>query len=325
MSHVRIVFMGSPDFALPSLQAMAGAHELVGVVTQPDRPAGRGRELRPPPVKLAAAQLGLPVLQPPRISAPEAMEQLHAWAPDLIIVAAFGQILRPTLLALPHHGCINVHASLLPRWRGAAPVPAAILNGDPATGISIMRMDAGVDTGPILAQEQIAILPGDTTGSLLPRLAQLGARLLASTLPDYLAGRHAPRRQDDSQATVAPVIHKSDGALDLNHPAEALERRVRAFDPWPGSFVYWGARRLAVRRVRVAPAGDAPPGRATVVDGLPAAGTGHGLLVFEILQPEGREAMKGQDFLRGARGFAGSLLTKTPGDEPQPAPAPPAA
>ncbi len=306
---VRIVFMGSPRFAVPSLEAMADAFDVVGVISQPDRPAGRGRELRPPPVKAVAARLGLPILQPARVSTPEAMDQIRAWAPDVVVVAAFGQILRPALLTLPPHGCVNVHASLLPRWRGAAPVPAAILNGDPATGISIMRMAAGVDTGPILAQEETAIRPDDTTGSLLARLAGAGAGLLRLTLPAYLAGDLTPQPQDEERATCAPILRKADGALDLHDTAQALERRVRAFDPWPGCFVYWGTRRLAIRRVRVARCGGTTSGQAVVIDGLPAAGTADGLLVFEVVQPEGRGPMSGQDFLRGARGFEGSRLT----------------
>jgi len=319
---VRIVFMGSPDFAVPSLRAMAEAHQVAGVITQPDRPAGRGRGLRPPPVKTAATDLGLPISQPTRVLSPEAVDQLRGWAPDLIVVAAFGQILRPVLLDLPKYGCINVHASLLPRWRGAAPVPAAILGGDDETGITIMRMDPGIDTGPILAQSRQPILPDDTAGSLLARLAHAGAALLAATLPEYVAGRLEPQPQDDRLATYAPLIGKGDGALDLESPAADLERRVRAFDPWPGCFVYWGPRRLAIRRARVAPASGAPPGRAVNFDGLPAASTPAGLLVFEIVQPEGRAAMTGGEFLRGARGFEGSTLTTTPGEVQQPGVAP---
>ncbi len=311
---MRVVFLGSPDFAVPSLQALAGAYEVVGVITQPDRPAGRGRALRPPPVKLAAAHLGLPLIQPARLAAAEAMDPIRSMAPDLIVVAAFGQILRPALLELPPHGCVNVHASLLPRWRGAAPVPAAILAGDRETGVSIMRMDAGIDTGPILSQERSPIGPDDRAGSLLSRLALLGARLLLACLPGYLAGSLAPHPQDESQATYAPLIHKADGALTFDSPAEALERRVRAFDPWPGCFVYWGTRRLAVRRARSAEVDVALSGRAVVFDGLPAVGTRRGLLVFEIVQPEGREPMAGREFLRGARGFEGSLLTASPAD-----------
>ncbi|MBM3122361.1 MAG: methionyl-tRNA formyltransferase, partial [Chloroflexi bacterium] len=189
---VRIAFLGSPEFAVPTLEALASAHEVVGVVTQPDRPAGRGRVSTPPPVKAAALRLGLPVLQPPRLRAPEATAELARWTPGLIIVAAYGQILRPEVLELPLHGCLNVHASLLPRWRGASPIPAAILAGDLVTGITIMQMDAGMDTGGILAQAPLDIGPDDNAGSLTSRLASLGAALLLDTLPGYMDGRVKP-------------------------------------------------------------------------------------------------------------------------------------
>ena len=204
----RIVFMGSPEFALPSLTALARDFQVVGVVTQPDRPAGRGRELTPPPVKTLAQQFGLPIIQPERLKEPAAQQQLQDWAPDVIVVAAFGQILRSAVLGLPPHGCINVHASLLPRWRGAAPVQAAILNGDGETGITIMCMDAGVDTGGILSQRSQRIAPEDTGGSLSQRLAELGAALLVDTLPGYLRGDIQPQPQVDAVATYAPTAQE---------------------------------------------------------------------------------------------------------------------
>ena len=182
------VFMGSPDLALPILQALAAHYPIVGVVTQPDRPAGRGQALTPPPVKVLAEKLALPVIQPRRLREPEAMERLRSWAPELIVVAAFGQILRPEVLDLPRYGCINVHASLLPRWRGAAPIQAAILHGDADTGVTIMKMDPGVDTGPLLSQRSLPISPQDTAASLSEKLSALGAELLLETLPAYLKG-----------------------------------------------------------------------------------------------------------------------------------------
>src|SRR5690349_383378 len=184
----KVVFMGSPDFSLPTLKALAGTYDVVGVVTQPDRASGRGRELKAPPVKTLALELGIPVMQPERVRLPEAMEQLRAWAPELIVVAAFGQILRKDVLDLPHYGSINVHASLLPRWRGAAPINAAILHGDEETGVTIMKMDVGLDTGPMLAQGLIALTRRDTAGSVFETLSHLGADLLIETLPDYLSG-----------------------------------------------------------------------------------------------------------------------------------------
>src|SRR4030042_208732 len=188
----RTVFMGSPEFAVPVLRKLADKYLVVGVVTQPDRPAGRGRVLKSPPIKQLADELNLPVIQPRKLSEPEVMGQLHQWAPDLIVVAAFGQILRPEVLNLPHFGCINVHASLLPRWRGAAPIQAAILNGDEQTGITIMVMDPGVDTGPILNQDSLPVTLEDTAGSLITKLSHLGAELLQDTLREYLSGKIHP-------------------------------------------------------------------------------------------------------------------------------------
>src|SRR5512133_3181424 len=184
-----VVFMGSPDFSLPALRALSEAYDVVGVVTQPDRASGRGRELKAPPVKRLALELGIPVIQPEKLRQPGAMEQLRAWNPELIVVAAFGQLLRKDVLDLPRFGCINVHASLLPRWRGAAPINAAILHGDEQTGVTIMVMDVGLDTGPILSKRAIRLAPDETAGSAFEKLSQLGADLLIETLPDYISGK----------------------------------------------------------------------------------------------------------------------------------------
>src|SRR5512134_2078708 len=211
----RVVFMGSPDFALPALKALAEHYDVVGVVTQPDRGSGRGRELKPPPVKTLALELGIPVMQPEKLRLPEAMEQLRAWSPDLIVVAAFGQILKKDVLELPRYGCINVHASLLPRWRGAAPINAAILHGDEATGVTIMKMDVGLDTGPMLSQRSIRLTREDTAGSVFEKLSTLGADLLIETLPDYLSGKLAPVPQQEEGATYAPMLKKEEGRLDF--------------------------------------------------------------------------------------------------------------
>src|SRR5258708_6674580 len=224
----RVVFMGTPKFAVTILRELAEAHTIVGVVTQPDRPAGRGRQLEPAPVKQFAAQASLPTIQPQRLREPAALAQLQAWAPELIVVAAFGQILRPAVLDLPPRGCLNVHGSLLPRHRGAAPIAAAILAGDSETGITIMRMDPGLDTGPLLATRALDILPDDTTGTLTERLAPLGAGLLLDVIPDYLAGRLQPMTQDEPLATYTPQLKKEDGRLDFTRPVIELERRVRA-------------------------------------------------------------------------------------------------
>lgn len=299
----RVVFMGSPEFAVPTLRSLATKYEICGVVTQPDRAAGRGRGLKPPAVKLAAAQMGLPVIQPNKLRDAEAMEALRRWAPQAIVVAAFGQILRPEVLVLPPQGCINVHASLLPRWRGAAPIQAAILAGDPETGITIMRMDEGVDTGGILAQASVPIEPADTAASLGRRLAPLGADLLMGVLPRYLAGEVQPTPQDESQASKAPMLKKQDGLLDPNRPAAELERSVRAYDPWPGAFLSWQGRTLKVLAAHVEP-GEAAPGKHLVQNDGVAIGTAKDLLVLDRVQLEGRKPITGAQFLAGARTWA---------------------
>jgi len=299
----RIVFMGSPDFAVPVLKALAEKCNLVGVVTQPDRPAGRGRKLVPPPVKMLALTLGLPLIQPECLRAAEAMEQLRRWSPDLIVVAAFGQILRPEVLDLPRYDCINVHASRLPRWRGAAPINAAILAGDAETGVTIMRMDQGVDTGAILAQRAIPIAPEDTTGTLNVKLAELGAGLLLETLPGYLSGEIKPHPQDDSLATYAPMLKKEDGLLDFTRPAEELARRVRAFNPWPGAFFEWEGGLFKVHRARLSGEKSSGAGSRLIVEGRPAIGTSEGILILEEVQPAGKKSMPGKAFLAGGRNW----------------------
>jgi methionyl-tRNA formyltransferase len=308
----RVVFMGSPEFALPVLEALAGRYEVVGVVTKPDRRAGRGRAVTSPPVKQRALEFQLPVIQPHRLREPEVMDTLRSWKPDLIVVAAFGQILRLEVLSLPAFGCVNVHASLLPRWRGAAPIQAAILNGDDRTGITIMLMDSGVDTGPVLAQGSLPISPDDTAGSLSPRLARLGADLLVETLPAYLDGRLQPQPQDDALASYAPMLKKEDGLLDFNQPAEYLARKVRAFDPWPGAYTIWQEEPLKVHLAHAVEPEEHTngtiyaSGRHTSHAGLPAITTSQGLLVLDELQPAGKKSMPGKAFLQGARGWGES-------------------
>jgi methionyl-tRNA formyltransferase len=295
--------MGSPDFALPTLKALAEQYEVVGVVTQPDRASGRGRELKPPPVKLLAQELNIPVIQPEKLRQPEAMEQLRAWHPDLIVVAAFGQILRKDVLDLPPHGSINVHASLLPRWRGAAPINAAILHGDEETGITIMKMDVGLDTGPILTQRSIRLTPEDTAGSVFEKLSQLGADLLIETLPDYLSGKIQPVPQPEEGSTYAPMLKKEEGQLDFTRPAEELERRVRAFNPWPGAFMDFDGTLLKIHRAHLE-AGTVEAGQKLIYRDQPAVGTADGLLILDEVQPAGKKTMSGKAFLAGARQWA---------------------
>lgn len=298
---LRIVFMGSPDFALPTLMALIENYSVVGVVTQPDRPAGRGRELKPPPVKELALKHNLPLIQPINLRQPEAFKQLKAWKPDVIVVAAFGQILRSNVLDLPPHGCINVHASLLPRWRGAAPINAAILHGDEETGITIMKMDVGLDTGPIISQRAIPIGQEETAGSLFSRLSQLGGDLLLETLPALIEGKLSPQPQDDERHTYAPMLNRSDGKLHFNETAQALERRVRAFNPWPGTSIQWKNQRLKVHQARVADVTSPSAGVFIIYEGQPAVGTSEGLLILAEVQPAGKRRMSGETFLRGAR------------------------
>lgn len=297
----RLVFMGSPKFALPTLSALAENYSIQGVVTQPDRPAGRGKELTPPAIKSFAIDLGLPVIQPERLKDPAAMQQLANWAPDLIVVVAFGQILRQAVLDLPRYGCINVHASLLPRWRGAAPIQAAILAGDEWTGVTIMRMDSGVDTGPILSQRGIPILCEDTAGSLSERLAELGAELLIETLPAYLMGELQPRPQNELGVTYAPMLKKGDGQLDFTQSALDLAQRVRAFNPWPGATTQWKGQPLRIHSAHAIEDYLSQPGQRLVYGPKPAIGTGQGTLVLDEVQPAGKKAMPGDVFLRGAR------------------------
>jgi methionyl-tRNA formyltransferase len=299
----RIVFMGSPQFAVSILRKLSGQYQVVGVVTQPDRPAGRGRNLKSPPVKVLAEELKLSLIQPQKLSELDAMQQVHQWKPDLIVVAAFGQILRSVVLDLPKYGCINVHASLLPRWRGAAPIQAAILSGDEQTGITILRMDPGIDTGPILSQVSIQVTGEETAGTLSTKLSELGADLLIKTLPGYLDGTLIPQTQDCSLATYAPMIKKGAGLLDFTQPALDLHRKVRAFNPWPGAYTYWNDQVLKIHRAHVSDVHDQRAVKRIVCQELPAFTTSRGILVIDELQPAGKNKLDGKTFLHGARGW----------------------
>lgn len=298
-----IVFMGSPDFAVPTLKGLFNQYNIKGVVTQPDKPAGRGKVLRPSPIKFLALSLGIPVIQPQKLSLPEAMDQLLAWRPDLIVVTAFGQILRQAVLDLPPEGCINVHASLLPRWRGAAPIQAAMINGDQTTGVTIMRMDAGVDSGPIVSQRAVPISQEDTAATLSERLAQTGADLLIETLPAYLNGSIKPIPQDPTLATRAPMLKKENGLLDFNEHAEKLALKVRGYNPWPGAYFIWDNQILKVHRAHSTDRLLGGVGLFSIIDGKPAVGTGCGLFVLDEVQPAGKKTMTGEAFLRGARNW----------------------
>lgn len=298
--EIKIVFMGSPDFALPTLQILNERFNVVGVVTQPDRPAGRGRVEQAPEVKILTQELGLPLIQPTSLKESSALEQLKDWAPDVIVVAAFGQILRENVLTLPTYGCVNVHASLLPRWRGAAPVQAAILHDD-VTGVTIMKMDEGLDTGPILSQREIPITPEMTAGALFDKLAHMGADLLAETLPKYMHGEIQPRPQDDRLTTYAPRLKREDGLIDFDQPAAFLEKMVRAYNPWPGAYQFWQDTRVKVYQAHAHTGLDIPPGTPAIVRDQPAWGTKEGLLVLDELQLAGKQRVSGAEFLRGAK------------------------
>lgn len=315
----RIVFMGSPDFALPALlELIASAYEVVAVYTQPDRPAGRGRTLHPPAAKQLALAHGVPVFQPAKVSAPDSADELVRLAPDLMITAAYGQILRQPVLDVPRRGVLNVHASLLPRHRGAAPVAAAILAGDEETGVTIMQTELALDTGPILAQRRVPISPHDTAGTLTDRLAEEGAGLLMEVLPAWLDGSLVPTPQDDSQATYARTLKKEAGQIDWALPAEHIWRQVRAVTPWPGAFTHLDGDILRLLDTwPLAADGDgAPPG--TVVPCPPGAdapgdagfavATGQGLLAVLRVQLAGRRALPAADFLRGQRALMGKGL-----------------
>ena len=301
--QIHTIFMGSPEFSLPILRKLAAQYPIVGIVTQPDRPAGRGRVLTSPPIKMLADELNLPVIQPRRLSETDALQQIRCWAPELIVVAAFGQILKPEVLDLPKYGCINVHASLLPRWRGAAPIQAAILNGDAFTGVTIMHLDPGIDTGPILSQKSIPITLEDTTGTLAAKLSELGSDLLMETLPEYLSGDLVPVPQHDSHATYAPMIKKDDGLLNFFEPAKNLDRQIRAYNPWPGAYTIWNSRILKIHHAHAVDLLSEQAGKYIIYQELPAINTSSGILVLDELQLAGRNIQNGKAFLNGIRNW----------------------
>jgi len=306
---LRLVFAGTPDFAVPALDALAAAgHEIAAVYTQPDRPAGRGRRLTASPVKQRALALGIPVEQPETLKSPEAQEHVAALAPEVMVVVAYGLLLPQAVLDIPVHGCLNIHASLLPRWRGAAPIQRAIAAGDEETGVSIMRMEAGLDTGPVLLERRVTIDAAETGGSLHDRLAVLGAQAIVEVLAD-LPSREA-KPQDDARATYAHKLSKQEAALDWSKTALELARQVRAFDPWPVAFTLLDGEMLRVWSAEALPlAAKLPPGEiaAATVDGIDVA-TGKGLLRITRLQPPGKRPMNAAEFLNGHRLAAGQRL-----------------
>jgi len=304
---VRVVFMGTPKFASTCLHTLQKKHDVVGVVTQPDRPSGRGRRLSPSEVNITAQELQLPVITPNNINATEAVDTLNRWKPDVIVVAAYGQILSDTIINLPTYGCINVHASLLPRHRGASPIAAAIMANDVHTGITIMQMDAGMDTGPLLAQQEISIRSDHTTGTLTTSLEILGANLLQRTLPGYITGKIHPILQNPTLVTYAPMMRKAFGHLSFDKTAAELERKIRAMTPWPGAFVILGEKRIKILQAQ-AISGSGQPGKTMLLNKNIVVGTGDGLLKLQQIQAPGKRPMQTTDYVRGFKAFVGSVL-----------------
>lgn len=294
---MRIVFMGTPDFAVPSLEALLRrGHEIAAVYTQPDKPKGRGHKLLPPPVKVLALEHNIPVCQPTTLRNAEAVETLRAFEPELIVVAAYGKILPPDVLAIPPHGCINVHGSLLPQYRGAAPIQWAVLNGDKISGVTIQRMAEGVDTGDILAKAQTEIGEDETSGELFDRLMMLGAELLVDTIDklDTLT----PEPQDEALATHAPMLQKEMGAVDWTKPASEVHNLVRGLNPWPAAYLTVDGKRMKLWRTKTVKA-NGLSGVLTVLDGEMTVYCGSDAVQLLEIQPENGKRMRGSDYLRG--------------------------
>ena len=308
----RVVFLGTPGFAVPILSALHGQHEVLAVITQPDQPGGRGRqELCVPPVKAWAAPRGLMVLQPDRLCRDkQTLGIIRDLKPDVLILAAYGQILRQSVLSIAPHGCIGVHASLLPRLRGAAPIATAILRGETQTGISLMLTDAGMDTGPVIARSVVQISSTETTSSLTDKLAISGAEIVLNCLPEWLSGEIIPVTQDDRLATLAPPLKKEQGALDWSLSAVELDRFVRALNPWPGTFTHHAGDIFKV--LEAAPFTDVrldhQPGCVVSISQGIGVTTGQGVLLLTSVQPAGKRAMSAVDYARGHRDFIGAIL-----------------
>jgi len=322
---LRIIYMGTPQFAVPALETLiAGSkpglvlqegYEIVTVITRPDKPSGRGKEVVYSPVKQLALSQEIPVWQPGSLKRQENIEMLAAYQSDLFIVAAFGQILLQAVLDLPRYGTLNIHASLLPKYRGVSPISEAILQGDTETGVTIMLIDAGVDTGPILLQRAIPIAEDDTTGSLTLKLAALGASALLEALPLWVQGKITPQPQDERFASHTHRLHKEDGKIDWNRPADVLARTVRAFTPWPGAYTNWGNKILKIisaHTIQSDPGSEARAGTVSLrkENGLQTliVATGKGLLILEKLQLEGKKVMNADEFLRGYSHIIGEVL-----------------
>lgn len=303
---MKVLFYGTPEFALPALEVLLRYHEIAAVVTQPDRPAGRGQKLTPSPVKVRAERVGLSVLQPERLRDPEWPNRLRVFVPEVAVVVAFGQFLPKAVLEVPERGSINLHASLLPRYRGAAPIAWALIRGETETGLTTFLMDEGMDTGPILLQERVQVDPEETAGDLADRLSRLGADLVINTLAQL--DRLTPIPQRHETATLAPRLRKEDGVLDWSEPARSLVNRIRGCNPWPGAASGSPAGRLLIWRARTldGPATQPPGTLVRSNGGTRAITTGEGLLLPREVQPENRRAMSWEEFLRGSRLSSGA-------------------
>ena len=313
---MRLLFMGTPHYVVPVLQSLAAAPDVqvVAVYSPPDRPRGRGRQMETPPVKVSALELGLPVNQPPSLRPERVHQELAAYQPDVIIVAAYGKLLPPPVLATPPHGCLNIHPSLLPRYRGPSPVATAILDGADTTGVTLMLLDEGMDTGPVIFQREYALTGRETAEPLTAALFQLGAEVLLDCLPSWIAGRLAARPQDEARTTVTRKLQRSDGIADWLLPATSLERQSRAYKPWPGLFAQWQGQVLKLLEVVPLPTAattHAGPGQVvqlTAGETAVGVGTGKGVLGLITIQLEGRRPQSAGDFLRGYPQFIGAQL-----------------
>ncbi|HIT63832.1 MAG TPA: methionyl-tRNA formyltransferase [Candidatus Ventrimonas merdavium] len=313
---MRIIFMGTPDFSVPTLESLIGSrHEVAAVVTQPDKPSGRGKAVHMTPVKEVALAHGIPVYQPVRAREASFVEEMRALHPDVMVVIAFGQILSRELLDVPEYGCINIHASLLPKYRGAAPIQWAVLNGDEETGITTMKMDVEMDTGDMLEKRVVALSPDETGGSLFDKLSLLGGELILSTLDKLEAGTLVPEPQDHSQATYVKKISKTMGDIDWSLEAETIERLVRGLNPWPSAYTRLQGKMLKIWKARVLPQGAVPeaaPGTVLgALGGSLTVQTGRGILEILELQLEGKKRMDAAAFLRGFPVEAGAVMERS--------------
>lgn len=310
---MKVVYMGTPDFAVPPLRALVKAgYEVVGVVTQPDKPKGRSKTLLPPPVKEEALKYNIPVYQPLKVREPEFMETLKNLAPDVIVVAAFGQIIPKAILDFPEFGCLNIHASLLPKYRGAAPIQQAVINGDKEAGVTIMKMGTGLDTGDMISRASVLLAEDETGGSLFDRLSELGAELLVKTLPSVFDGTAVYEPQpEESPTPYAGMITKQMGLLDFQKDAETLERLIRGLNPWPSAYTYLNGKTLKIWKAAVEKSGSEPENPGTIIkadkDGIHVV-CGQDILILQEVQLEGKKRMDAAAFLRGCHVESGTML-----------------